>query len=70
VLHRIALAVVSEWYQQRHSSFTSLLTQGTHPKYFQHLAGHVSIQLILDRYSHWMLSMGGNTAEGMDEALA
>jgi integrase len=69
VLHRIAFPVVSEWYQQSHSSFTILLTRGTHPKYVQHLAGHVSIQLILDRYSHWMLSMGRNTAEGMDEVL-
>jgi len=68
-LHRIALPVVSEWYQQRQSSFTILHTRGTHPKYVQHLAGHVSIQLILHRYSHWMLSMGRNTTEGMDEVL-
>jgi hypothetical protein len=26
-------------------------------------------QLTLDRYSHWMPSMGRNTAEGMDEEL-
>ncbi len=39
------------------------------PKYIQHLAGHASMQLTLDRYSHWMPSMGRNTAEGMDEAL-
>jgi hypothetical protein len=24
---------------------------------------------VLDRYSHWMPSMGRNTADGMDEAL-
>jgi hypothetical protein len=52
VLHGIAFPVVSEWYQQRHSSFTILLTRGTHPKYVQYLARLVSIQLILDRYSH------------------
>jgi hypothetical protein len=62
--------VVSEWHQQGHSSFTILLTRGTHPKYVQHLAGLVSIQLSLDRYPHWMLSMGRNTAEGMDEVLS
>jgi hypothetical protein len=27
VLHRITFPVVSEWYQQRHSSFTILLTR-------------------------------------------
>jgi hypothetical protein len=35
----------------------------------QHLMGHASIQLTLDRYSHWIPSMGRATAEGMDEAL-
>jgi site-specific recombinase XerD len=70
VLHRIALPVVSEWYQQRHSFFTILLARGTHAKYVQHLAGHASIQLTLDLYSHWMPSMGWNTADNMDEALS
>jgi hypothetical protein len=37
--------------------------------YAQHLADHASIQLTLDRYSHWMPSMGRNTAERIDEAL-
>ncbi len=46
-----------------------VLARSTHAKYVQHLLGHVSIQLTLDRYSHWMPSMSGNTAEGMDEAL-
>jgi len=40
-----------------------------HPKFVQHLAGHASIQLTLDRYSHWMPSMGKHTASAMDEAL-
>ncbi len=51
------------------SYFTILLARSTHPKYVQHLAGHASTQLTLDRYSHWMPSMGRNTAKGMDEAL-
>src|SRR4051812_33538704 len=54
------------WHDLRHTCFTILLARGTHPKYVQHLAGHASIQLTLDRYSHWMPSMGRNTAEGMD----
>ncbi len=31
--------------------------------------GHASIQLTLDRYSHWMPSMGKHTASAIDEAL-
>jgi hypothetical protein len=46
-----------------------VLARGTHPKYVQHLAKHASIHLTLDRYSHWILSMGRATAEGMNEAL-
>src|SRR5215211_3195161 len=57
------------WHDLRHTCFTILLARGMHPKYVQHLAGHASIQLTLDRYSHWMPSMGRNTADGMDEAL-
>jgi integrase len=57
------------WHDLRHTCLTILLARGTHPKYVQHLAGHASIQLTLDRYSHWMPSMGRNTADGMDEAL-
>ncbi len=53
----------------RHSCFTLLLSRGVHPKFVQHLAGHASIQLTLDRYSHWMPSMGKHTASAMDEAL-
>jgi integrase len=49
---------------------TLLLSHGTHPKLVQHLLGHASIQVTLDRYSHWMPSMGRATASAMDEALA
>jgi hypothetical protein len=43
--------------------------RSTHLKYVQHLTEHASIQLTLDRYSHWIPSMGRNTADSMDEAL-
>jgi integrase len=33
------------------------------------LLGHASVQLTLDRYSHWMPSMGKLTASAMDEVL-
>jgi integrase len=45
------------WHDLRHTCATLLLSRGTHPKYVQQLLGHASIQLTLDRYSHWMPSM-------------
>jgi integrase len=53
----------------RHSCLKILLTRGTHPKYVQHPAGHASIQLTLECYSHWITGMRRHAAEGMDEAL-
>jgi integrase len=53
----------------RHTAATLLLSRGTHSTYVQKLLGHKSIKLTLDRYSHWMPSMGRATADGMDEAL-
>jgi integrase len=50
----------------RHTCATLLLSNGVHPKYVQHLAGHASIQLTFDRYSHWIPSMGKHTAGAMD----
>jgi integrase len=57
------------WHDLRHTYATLLLSRGTHPTYVQKSLGHASVQLTLDRYSHWMPSMGRNTAEGIDEAL-
>ena len=42
---------------------------GNYDKTREPVGGHASIQLTLDSYSHWMPSMGRNTADGMDEAL-
>ena len=53
----------------RHTYATLLLAKGTHPTYVQKSLGHASVQLTLDRYSHWMPSMGRNTAKWMDEVL-
>jgi hypothetical protein len=65
-LHRIAFAVVStEAWLLLHD----LLARGTHPKHFQHFARLSSIQLTLDRYSHWIPSIGRYAAKEMDEAL-
>ena len=57
------------WHDLRHTYATLLLSRGTHPTYVQKSLGHASVQLTLDRYSHWMPSMGRNTADNMDEAL-
>jgi hypothetical protein len=53
----------------RHTYATPLLARGTHPTYVQKSLGHASVQLTLERYSHWMPSMGRNAADGIDEAL-
>jgi integrase len=46
-----------------------LLGRGVYPKLVQHLLGHASITMTLDRYSHWIPTMGRHAADGMDEAL-
>lgn len=57
------------WHDLRHTYATLLLGRGTNPTYVQKSLGHASVQLTLDRYSHWMPSMGRNVADGIDEAL-
>jgi integrase len=51
----------------RHTYATLLLARGVHPTYVQRALGHASVKMTLDRYSHWMPSMGRNTADGMEE---
>ena len=57
------------WQDLRHTCSRLLLGRRVHPKLVQHLLGHASITMTLDRYSHWIPSMGRHAAEGMDEAL-
>jgi integrase len=54
----------------RHTCATLLLGRGVNPKLVQHLLGHTSITMTLDRYSHWIPSMGRHAAEGIDEVLS
>ena len=42
------------WHDLRHTCATLLLSRGTHPTHVQKLPGHASLQLTLDRYSHWI----------------
>ena len=57
------------WYDFRHTDASLLLARGAHPTYGQKSLGHSSAKLTLDRYSHWMPSMGRNSADGIAEVL-
>ena len=54
----------------RHTFATLLLARGVHPTYVQRALGHASVKMTLDRYSHWMPSMGRATADAIDAALS
>jgi integrase len=49
---------------------TLLLGANVHPKLVQDLLGHSSVAMTLDRYSHWIPSMGAQTCDAMQAALA
>lgn len=53
----------------RHTCATLLLSRGVHPKFVQELLGHSSVAMTIDRYSHWIPSMGDQTARAMEAAL-
>jgi integrase len=54
----------------RHTAATLLLSANVHPKLVQELLGHSSIAMTLDRYSHWIPSMGEQTAAAIEAALS
>jgi integrase len=57
-------------WHDRHTCATLLLGRdGVHPKLVQHLLGHASITMTLDRYSYWISGMGRHAANGIAEAL-
>jgi len=53
----------------RHTCATLLLGQGVHPTLVQKLLGHASVVMTLNRHSHWIPSMGDQTARAMEAAL-
>ena len=57
------------WHDLRHTCASLLLGRRVHLKLVQHLLGHASITMTLDRYSHWIPSMRRHAADGMDEDL-
>ena len=54
----------------RHTCATLLLGSGVHPKFVQELLGHATIAMTLDTYSHFVPSMGDQTARAMEAALS
>ncbi len=68
VLERAGLQRITP-HDLRHTCATLLLSQNVHPKYVQELLGHAKIAMTLDRYSHWIPSMGDHTARAMEAAL-
>ena len=69
ILKRVDLPEDCTPHQLRHTCATLLLSRGVHPKFVQELLGHATIALTLDRYSHWIPSMGDQTATAMEAAL-
>ena len=53
----------------RHTCATLLLGRGVHPKLVQELLGHATIAMTLDTYSHFLTSMGDQTARAMEDTL-
>ena len=53
----------------RHICATILLSQGVSPKFVQELLGHADIKLTLGTYSHFLPSIGDQTANAMESAL-
>jgi integrase len=54
------------WHDLRHTCSILLISCGTQSTLVQYLLGRASITMKLDRYSHWIPSMGRRTAEGKD----
>ena len=53
----------------RHSHITALLQAGVHPKVASERAGHSSITITMDRYSHVLKGMQADAAQRIDGAL-
>ncbi len=68
LLRRAGLPQI-RFHDLRHTAATILLSKGVHAKFVQELLGHATIAITLDTYSHVLPSMGGGTAEAMEEAL-
>jgi integrase len=54
----------------RHTCATLLFSQGANPKLVQETLGHSSVAITMDRYTHWIPSMGEQTAKMLEAALS
>ncbi len=70
LLDRAGLPRSVRFHDLRHTAATLLLGRGVHPKLVQELLRHSSIAMMLDRYSHFVPSMGEQTASAMEAALS
>jgi integrase len=68
LLERAGLPEI-RFHDLRHTCATLLLGGGVHPKLVQELLGHATIAMTLDTYSHYLPSMGDQTARAMEDAL-
>ena len=53
----------------RHTHFTNLLREGVHPKIASERAGHASVAITMDVYSHAIPSLQEDAALRIDGAL-
>ena len=60
LLRRTVLPEI-RFHDLRHTYATLLLVRGVRPTYVQRALGHASVKMTLDRYPHWMPSMGRAT---------
>ena len=68
LLKRAGLPQIT-FHDLRHTCASLLFQQNVHPNFVQHLLGHASVAITLERYSHMLPGMGGEAANAMREAL-
>jgi integrase len=69
LLRRAGLPEI-RFHDLRHTCATLLLGGGVHPKLVQELLGHATVAMTLDTYSHFLPSMGDQTARAMEATLS
>jgi integrase len=68
IVKRAGLPAVT-FHGLRHSHLTALLRAGVHPKIASSRAGHASIAITMDTYSHVIPSMQDDLARGVDATI-
>jgi integrase len=68
LLKRAGLSPIT-FHDLRHTCASLLFQRNVHPKFVQELLGHASVAITLDKYSHMLPGMGGETADAIGETL-